>query len=121
MLMLGLGVAGPALATFLVAKIVTLLQESRANLGEQRFDLLTIIARKVVAAAEQAGIGDLVEREGTAKKEWAVEAAKALLAQAGMKNVDVDAISAAIEAEVFAFKRKLYAEVDKGLAPPPAG
>jgi hypothetical protein len=60
-------------------------------------EYLEAAAQFAVIAAEQLGIAGLMEE----KKSYAIEVAQAYLAQAGVKNIDVALISAAIERAVY--------------------
>jgi len=89
---------GVATAVSLIGVAVALAKKLWAEAKESQPDLFTEIERvaiMVVDAAEQAGIGAIIED----KKQWALDLAEKFLALNGIV-VDLDMVAAAIEAAV---------------------
>ena len=88
----------PVAVGFAVAYLKALTEKKLAEIKSEwpdAFSVVEMIAAQVVAAAEQAGAAELIDD----KKEFALDMAKKWLLQYDL-DIDLDLISAAIEAEV---------------------
>lgn len=94
-----LGYVLPLLAVSLTGLVVAKIRETWRRIEMKRPDLtyeVMKVTRLAIAAAEQAGAANLIND----KKKYALNIAEKWLSDAGIK-IDLDLISAAIEAAVF--------------------
>lgn len=94
-----LGYVLPLLAVSLTGLVVAKIRETWRRIEVKRPDLtyeVMKVTRLAIAAAEQAGAANLIND----KKKYALNIAEKWLSDAGIK-IDLDLISAAIEAAVF--------------------
>lgn len=95
-----LGYVLPLLAVSLTGLVVAKIRETWRRIEMKQPDLtyeVMKVTRLAIAAAEQAGAANLIND----KKKYALNIAEKWLSDAGIK-IDLDLISAAIEAAIFA-------------------
>lgn len=93
----------PVVIPLVVALIVKLITEAWTAVKQQQPDLAWELERGAtfaVHAAEQVGLTDALKDLADSKLTYAIGICEAYLAEKGIKNIDIDLIRAAIEAEV---------------------
>lgn len=90
----------PLLVTAIVGYVSLRITALLKKLDPRTLIILDWIVLKVVQAAEQSALIGAIENTAKAKKEWAVLEVKKFLDSIGLKYIDVDTISAAIEAAI---------------------
>lgn len=101
---LALQAAAAALAPLVIGFVLALIRESvsrvRASLSAAQWAAATAVVSTIVAAAEQSGLAGYISAQGAAKKAWAIDQIKRIIAERGLPPIDIDTLSAMIEAEV---------------------
>lgn len=94
----------PVLAGFIAAYVkqwlVVKQKELELKIGDQRSWMIREAIRIAINAAEQSGLAGLIEKEGAAKKAYAIESARRQLRALGI-DINVLEIVDLIEAAVF--------------------
>lgn len=90
----------PIVVAYVIATLRSLRDRARAELSTEQWAIVEAVVATVVSAAEQSGLANHISAEGRAKKEWAIAEAARILSRYGL-SVNLDTISALIEAEVY--------------------
>ena len=90
----------PVILGFVVVWLRGLIAQGKAKLTAEQLEMAQAFVAAFVKAAEQSGLTGQLENVGEAKKEWVIAQVEAALQAKGI-NIDVEVISAMIEAQVY--------------------